>query len=99
MWILSWLFVLGVVILFMFFGFMNSNKEVILDFFWWNIKTQLVLALFVAFLVGIVTWFPIATIQYFKSQAEARRLRRENGRLQKELTELRNLSIEEGEKK
>ena len=98
MWIISWLFALIAIAVVMFFGFLNSNKVVVLDFFWWEIETQLVLALLVAFLVGIVSWFPVAVVQYFKSQAELKKIRRENSRLQKELAELRNISIEEGEK-
>lgn len=97
MWIVRWVIALLVIILAMWFGFANSDQTVTVNFWRYQIITPLIIALFVAFIVGALAWFPVAIIQYVQIKSEVRNLRKEKGKLQAELSDLRNISIEDDE--
>lgn len=56
---------------------------------------QLVFGLFVAFVLGALTWFVISLVHEIGVRRELARLRRESDRLRAELTALRNLPLED----
>ena len=100
MWIVRWVSILAVIILAILFIWLNSEQLaniVTVNFWKFQTETPLFLALFVAFIFGALVWFPVAIIQYLQIKAELRSLRKENNRLQKELGDLRNISIDESE--
>jgi len=95
-----WIVALAVIVLLLVISWLNLDQMLmVLSFTFWNykIETPVIMALFAAFIVGAVVWFPFAIVQFIQSKSEIRTLRKENSRLQKELGDLRNISIEEEE--
>ncbi len=96
MWVARWILVLAVFILALWFGFQNNNQ--IVDVRFWKYQATdvpLVMALFVSYILGAMTWFVIAIVQYLQIKAEVLSVKREKVKLERELANLRNMSIEE----
>lgn len=102
MWIARWLLALIVIILVLVIAWFNLDQMLtVVTFKFWHYQsdTLLIMALFVAFVLGAIAWFPVAIVQFIRNKTEMRNLRKENSRLQKELGDLRNMSIAEEESK
>jgi uncharacterized integral membrane protein len=56
---------------------------------------QMVVALFVAFVGGMFTWFMVSLVRDLKIRRETGRLRRQMRQMEQELTALRNLPLED----
>ena len=100
MWVARWILVLIVFIIALWFGFQNNSQIVTVKF--WKYQASdvpLVMALFVAYVLGALTWFIIAIVQYLQIKAEMISVRRDKAKLEKELSNLRNMSIVEEDTK
>jgi len=88
--------VLIVFIIALWFGFQN-NSQIVTVKFWKYQATDvpLVMTLFVAYIFGALTWFVVAIVQYLQIKTEVMTVKREKARLEVELSNLRNMSIEE----
>ena len=100
MWIVRWLLALAIIILALWFGWVNLDQmlEYVTFKFWFSkyqVELQLILALFIAFVLGAFIWFPVAMYRFIHTKTAIRNLRKENNRLQQELADFRNMSIEE----
>jgi len=96
MWVVRWILILLLLLFLLYFSILNNDQFVTVKFWKYQIpNVPLIMTLFVAFVVGAVSWFLVAVIQFIQTKTEMRGLRRENMRLQKELADLRNMSIEE----
>ncbi|MFQ6092112.1 MAG: LapA family protein [bacterium] len=98
MWIVRWVFVAAIIILILLFSLQNQEERVIVHIGKWvSPELPLYFALFVAFAIGLLVWFIVATFQLVRVKSELKSCRRENRRLGEELTALRNLPLEESE--
>lgn len=96
MWIIRWFFILSVMILVLFIAIQNANETSRFTFFSQAyLNVPLIILLFAAYVVGMITWFIIAVIQNMQLKIEIRNLRKETVQLQHELDDLRNISIDE----
>lgn len=96
MWIVRWVLILVIIVILLWFSLQNLDQIVTVEFWKYQVRdVPLIMALFVAFIVGAVSWFLVSIVQFVQLKAEIRNIRRENGRLRRELSNLRNLSIEE----
>ncbi len=96
MWVARWILVLIVFIVALWFGFQNNSQIVTVKF--WKYQAAdvpLAMTLFVAYVLGALTWFIVAIVQYLQIKAEVMSVRREKARLEMELSNLRNMTIEE----
>ena len=99
MWTLRW--ILFILVLFFVLGFsiLNSGQSVDLNLFWSKyLGVSLVLALFIAFMLGVVFWFLVTVLQHLSLRKDNRVLRNRVRSLRDELRDLRNASFSEGEK-
>ncbi len=96
MWVLRWVVVLVLMVILLWFSLQNLDQFVTVKFWKYQIiDVPMIMALFVSFILGALVWFLVALIQMLQLKNEMRGLKRDAGRLQKELADLRNLSIEE----
>ncbi len=98
MWVVRWLLALLLIIFALVIGWLNIDQMITtVTFTFWNyqVETRLFMALFVTLISGALAWFPIAFLQYVNHSKEIRQLKKANNRLQKELSELRNVSLDE----
>jgi len=100
MWVVRWLLALVIIVLILWFGWINLEqmRDPVTFKFWFSkyqVELQLILALFITFVLGALVWFPVAMYQFVHNKAAMRNLRKENSRLQQELADFRNMSIEE----
>lgn len=98
MWILRWFFIAVIMIVVLAFALQNLEQRTVVRFWSWeSAELPLILFLFEAFVVGLLVWFLVAIFHELQLRAEIRRIRKENKKLQAELTALRNLPLEEEE--
>ncbi len=98
MWVFRWILALLLIIFALIVGWLNIDQMItMVTFTFWNyqIETRLFMALFVALILGTLAWFPVAIVQFISNKKEIRQLKRDNSRFQKELSDLRNISIDE----
>jgi len=99
MWFLKSLGLIVLVVVFLYLAVLNMNQPVILYLGRPGVPTfsdvPLPLALLGAFVAGVFTWFLLSVWQTFSHHTEMNRLRRRNQELLKELTDLRNMPLED----
>ena len=94
MWILRWIGVLILMIIILWFSLQNLDQLVTIKFWSYQIiDVPLIMALFVAFITGVVTWFIVLLYQFLQMKLEINGLRRENVRLQRECAEMKKLTV------
>jgi len=99
MWILRWFFIAVIMILVLAFALQNLEQRTVVRFWSWeSAELPLILFLFEAFVVGLLVWFLVAIFHELQLRSEIRHIRKENKKLQAELTALRNLPLEENER-
>ncbi len=94
MWTLRW--TLFIIVLFLVLGFsiLNSGQIIDLNLFWSKYEgVSLVLALFAAFMLGVVFWFLVTVLQHLTLRKDNRALRHRVQSLRDELRDLRNASF------
>jgi uncharacterized integral membrane protein len=98
MWFVKAFFVLLGFLVLLWFLVPNMQEQVQLQF-WWPVKGEhempLGVALFLAFFVGLVTFYVISIFRDLKVRTQVHRLRRENRRLQEELERMRRAPLED----
>lgn len=96
MWILRWFFIAVIMILVLAFAIQNLDQRTVVRFYKWeSAELPLILFLFEAFVLGLLVWFLVAVFHELQLRSEIRHIRKENRKLQAELTALRNLPLEE----
>ena len=98
MWIIRWFFILSVMVLVLFIAIQNADETARFTFFSQTyLNVPLIVLLFAAYVIGMITWFIIAVIQNMQLKLEIRNLRKGNVQIQHELDDLRNISIDDEE--
>jgi len=96
MWIIRWVFVLLIMVILLWFSLQNLDQFVTIKFWKYQVvDVPMIMALFVSFIIGALVWFLVALFQMLQVKTEMHGIRRENSKLQRELADLRNMSIEE----
>lgn len=98
MWTLRW--ILFIILLFLVLGFavLNGGQVLNLNLFWSQYESvSMVLALFVAFMLGIVFWFLVTVLQHLTLRKDNRGLRHRVQNLKEELRDLRNAGFRDDE--
>ena len=98
MWFLKMFLILVLFIAVMGFAIMNLREHVTVQLYPGDDGTydvQMVVALFVAFVAGMFTWFLVSLARDLKIRREMGRLKRRLRAMEQELTALRNLPLED----
>ena len=88
--------VLFILMLFAVLGFsiLNSQQTVDINLYWKHYyNVSMVIALFIAFMIGLIFWFLISTANNLVLRSNNRMLNRKIRELKEELRELRNASL------
>lgn len=93
-----WVFhsLMFILLLFSVLGFtvLNSQETVNINLYWQQFyNISIVIALFVAFMLGLVFWFIISTANNLVLRADNRSLTRKMNELKDEVRELRNAAL------
>lgn len=100
MWIIRYAVAAILIIALLGFTIQNTYQRVVI-----NIATKtyvdvpLIFIVYVAFCVGLIFWFAISIIQYFRMMGQLSELKKKNRTLTQEITTLRNLPLEEPDEK
>lgn len=100
MWIIRYAIAAVLIIVLLGFTIQNSYQRVVV-----NIANKtysdvhLIFVVYVAFCAGLVFWFVISIVQYFRTMRQISEQKRKNRILTQEITTLRNLPLEEIEEK
>ncbi len=100
MWVFRWILALLFIIFALIIGWQNVDQMITMVTFTfgnYQTETSLFMALFVALILGALAWFPVAIAQFIRNKKEIRQIKRDNSKFQKELSDLRNISIDEDE--
>ena len=98
MWFVKMFFILALFIAVIGFAILNLSEHVTVQLYPGRSGTydvQLVVALFVAFVAGMFTWFLVSLVRDLKIRRETGRLKRQMRLMEQELTALRNLPLED----
>lgn len=98
MWVLRWLGAAIIILVILGFALQNSDKQISVVFVKGVYETgelPLWLIIYCSFGLGMIFWLFFSIFQVFGLKSQIRRMKNENLKLQKELDNLRNLSIEE----
>ena len=94
--ILVWLIILTILVAVVWFAVQNPEETVRVSIWQYTFSgVPLVFALFIAFLVGVVLTLIFGLYFLVEQSVNARRLRREKKKLERELAALRNLALDE----
>jgi uncharacterized integral membrane protein len=95
MWIIRWAFI--AIIIAVVLGFSLQNADPVRVTIWGQYCTlydvPLFLVIYVSFIFGVFVYLLVAIFHQLQLRSEIGRLRRENRKLQQELTDMRNLSL------
>jgi len=97
-WFLKMFLILGVFVAVMGFAIMNLREHVTVQLYpgrGGTYDVQMVVALFVAYVGGMFTWFLVSLARDLKIRRETGRMKRQIRTLDQELTALRNLPLED----
>lgn len=97
MWILRWLVTVPIILIILGFALQNTAQEVSVVFIkgrWESGPLPIWVVVYVSFALGVIFWLFVSIFQVISLKMEMRKLRAENGRIQRELDNLRNLSID-----
>ena len=97
MWFLKNIVWLVIMILVVGFAILNVNETITAIVLPGRVYRQLPsnVVLFVAYVVGMITAFVLMLVHHLKIQSAIRRVNRENQNLKQELSQLRNLPLED----
>lgn len=96
MWIIRYAIAAILIIALLGFTIQNSYQRVVI-----NIANKtftdvpLIFVVYAAFCIGLIFWFAISIVQYFRMLGHLSEQRRKNRTLTDEITTLRNLPLEE----
>ena len=96
MWIIRYAIAALLIIALLGFTILNSYQRVVVNIPYMEpIETQLIFVIYVSFCLGLIFWFVISVIQYFRMVRQLSEQKRKNRTLTEEITALRNLPLEE----
>lgn len=96
MWIIRYAIAAILIIALLGFTIQNSYQRVVI-----NIANKtfpdvpLIFVVYAAFCIGLIFWFAISIVQYFRMLAHLSEQKKKNRTLTEEITTLRNLPLEE----
>jgi len=100
MWVLKILLILLIIMLLIGFSIYNSGEYVSVNLFGWQYaELPMIILAYWSFVIGMFISFLLGVSYYLLIQGKLREQRKENKRLMEEITALRNLPLEEEEKK
>ena len=96
MLLIRWLLLLVVILLVVWFAFQNFEDTVVVRFWLYQSKPLPVfVVIFIAFLTGNIVWFFKTAMQNLQLKKTNKAMLKENVALKQELSNLRNISIED----
>lgn len=96
MWIIRYAVAAVLIIALLGFTIQNTYQRVVINIFNKTYEdVPLIFIVYIAFCLGLIFWFAISIIQYFKMLGQLSELKKKNRTLTQEITTLRNLPLEE----
>ena len=98
MWVLRWLIAAFIILMILGFALQNNEKQISVIFIKGLYETDLLpmwVIVYGSFALGMVFWLFFSIFQVLGLKGQIRKMRNDNQRIQKELNNLRNLSIED----
>ena len=96
MWIIRYAVAAVLIIGLLGFTIQNSYQRVVINIAGKTFTdVPLIIVVYVAFCIGLIFWFAISVIQYFRMMGQLSEQRKKNRTLTQEITTLRNLPLEE----
>lgn len=98
MWILRWIVAAVIILLILGFGMQNNEKAVSVVFIKGAYETgelPVWVIVYASFALGMIFWLFFSIFQVLGLKSQIRKMRYQNMRIQKELNNLRNMSIED----
>ena len=100
MWVIRYAIAAILIIGLLGFSIQNTSEKVKITIFNLNYyDVPLIFVIYVAFCVGLIFWFTISVIQYFRMASKLSEQKKKNRTLTQEITTLRNLPLEEPDEK
>ena len=100
MWVIRYAIAAILIIGLLGFSIQNTSQKVQITIFNMNFyDVPLIFVIYVAFCIGLVFWFTISVIQYFRMATRLSDQKKKNRTLTQEITTLRNLPLEEPDEK
>jgi len=100
MWVIRYAIAAILIIGLLGFSIQNTSQKVQITIFNMNFyDVPLIFVIYVAFCIGLVFWFTISVIQYFRMASRLSDQKKKNRTLTQEITTLRNLPLEEPDEK
>jgi len=96
MWIIKYALSAAVLLIFMYFSFQNATETATVRLLGYQFESiRIILVIYAAFACGVIFWFLVSIVQYFKLSGKLSGCKRKNKQLLEEIKVLRNLPIEE----
>ena len=98
MWVLRWLVAAVIILLILGFALQNNEQQIAVIFIKGLYETDTLpiwVIVYCSFALGMIFWLFFSIFQVLGLKGQIRRMRHENQRIQKELNNLRNLSIDD----
>ncbi len=96
MWIIKYALSAAILLAFMYFSFQNASETTTVRLLSYQFESiRIILVIYAAFACGVVFWFFVSIIQYFKISGQLSDFKRKNKQLLEEIKALRNLPLEE----
>ena len=100
MWIIRYAVAAILIVALLGFSIQNTSEKVQITIFNKSFyDVPLIFVIYVAFCIGLIFWFTISVIQYFKMVGQLSDQKKKNRTLTQEITALRNLPLEEPDDK
>ncbi len=93
---LKWIFIVIIIFIVLGFALQNQNQPVSIKVIQWQSPILPVYwFLYASFILGLLFWFVISTINIIRIKTDNRKLKKDIQKLRKELDRLRNVNIDE----
>lgn len=96
MLVIRWILILIVLLLVIVFAIQNMDQSVVVKFWQYQTKSlPLFVVMSASFAFGIFVWFLVSLVQNLRLKRNVRVLHNKTNKLEQELANLRNISIDE----
>jgi uncharacterized integral membrane protein len=100
MWIIRYAVAAVLIIALLGFTIQNSWQRVVITIAGKTFENvPMIFVVYIAFCVGLIFWFAISVVQYFRMASQLAEQKKKNRTLTQEITTLRNLPLEEIDEK
>ena len=100
MWIVRYAIAAVLIIALLGFTIQNSYQRVVINIAHkMYVDVPLIFVVYAAFCIGLIFWFSISVVQYFRMVGQLSEQKKRNRTLTQEITTLRNLPLEEIDEK